>query len=93
MAGTVINLTHKPRPAFDVYIGRAQFSGEEFFEPSPWANPFSSKKFGRQEAIRRYEERLRNTPELLDRLPPSWRGRCLRAGAPLDLATATSFCG
>jgi hypothetical protein len=41
MAAAVINLTHKPRPAFDVYIGRAQFCGKEFFEPSPWANPFN----------------------------------------------------
>jgi len=69
MAAKLINLTHKPRPAFDVYIGRAQFCGKEFFEPSPWANPFSSKKFGWQQAIRRYEERLLNTPELLERLP------------------------
>jgi hypothetical protein len=69
MAATVINLTHEPRPAFDVYIGRAQFCGQEYFEPSPWANPFSWRKLGRQEAIRRYEERLLNTPELLERLP------------------------
>jgi hypothetical protein len=69
MAATLINLTHKPRPAFDVYIGRAQFCGTEYFEPSPWANPFSWRKLGRQEALRRYEERLLNTPELLERLP------------------------
>jgi hypothetical protein len=68
MAATLINLTHEPRPAFDVYIGRAQFCGTEYFEPSPWANPFSWRKLGRQEAIRRYEERLLNTPELLERL-------------------------
>jgi hypothetical protein len=30
MAATVINLAHKPRPAFVVYIGRAQFCGEGF---------------------------------------------------------------
>jgi Domain of unknown function (DUF4326) len=69
MAATVINLTHKPRPVFDVYIGRAHLCGTEFFEPSPWTNPFSWRKLGRQEALRRYEERLLNTPELLARLP------------------------
>ena len=62
MAATVINLTHKPRPDFDVYIGGAQFCGKEFFGPSPGANPFGWRRLGREKALRRYEERLLNTP-------------------------------
>ena len=69
MADRVINLTDKPRPAFDVYIGRRQRCGKEVFEASPWANPFSVKKWGREGAIKRYEEKLRGKPELLARLP------------------------
>jgi len=69
LASRVINLTEKPRPAFDVYIGRRQWCGKEVFEASPWANPFSVKKWGRERAIKRYEEKLRCKPELLARLP------------------------
>ena len=69
LASRVINLTDKPRPAFDVYIGRRQWCGKEVFEMSPWANPFSVKRYGREEAIKRYEHKLRSKPELLVRLP------------------------
>jgi hypothetical protein len=69
LAGRVINLTDKPRPAFDVYIGRRQWCGKEVFETSPWANSFSVKQWGREGAIKRYEEKLRGKPELLVRLP------------------------
>ena len=69
MDGRVINVTDKPRPAFDVYIGRRQWCGKELFEASPWASPFSVKKWGREEAIKRYEEKLRGKPGLLARLP------------------------
>jgi hypothetical protein len=69
LASRVINLTDKPRPAFDVYIGRRQWCGKEVFEASPWANPFSVKKWGREGAIKRYEEKLRGKPDLLARLP------------------------
>jgi hypothetical protein len=69
LPGRVINLTDKARPAFDVYIGRRQWCGEEVFEASPRANPFSVKKWGREGAIKRYEEKLRGKPGLLARLP------------------------
>jgi hypothetical protein len=69
LTSRVINLTDKPRPAFDVYIGRRQWCGKEVFEASPWANPFSVKRYGRTEAIKRYEQKLRSKPELLARLP------------------------
>jgi hypothetical protein len=65
----VINLTDKPRPDTFIYIGRRQWCGKERFEASVWANYFSVKRDGREEALRRYEEKLRNTPELLARLP------------------------
>ena len=69
LAGRVINLTDKPRSAFDVYIGRRQWCAKEVFEASPWANPFSVTKWGREGAIKRYEEKLLSRPELLARLP------------------------
>ena len=69
MTGKVINLKDKPRPEYDVYIGRRQWVGKELFEASPWSNHFSVKCHGRDEALRRYEEGLRGNPELLARLP------------------------
>jgi hypothetical protein len=69
LTSKVINLTDRPQPAFDVYIGRRQWYGKEVFETSPWANPFSVKQWGREEAIKRYEEKLRGKPKLLARLP------------------------
>jgi hypothetical protein len=67
----VISLKHKPRPApaTYIYIARRQWCGRELFEASPWANYFSVKRYGREEAIRRYEEKLLNTPELMAQLP------------------------
>jgi hypothetical protein len=76
MTGRVINLTHKPRSADYVYIGRRQWCGKELFPASPWANYYSVKKYGREEAIRRYEEKIRSRPDLLARLP-ELRGKTL----------------
>ena len=67
--GKVINLKDKPRPDYDVYIGRRQWCGKELFEASPWANYFSVKRYGRAGAIARYEQKIRNRPDLLARLP------------------------
>jgi hypothetical protein len=71
MVGRVINLRDKPRPAPEdyVYIGRSQWCGKEYFEASPWANYFKVKKCGREGAIKRYEEKVLGTPELMARLP------------------------
>ncbi len=69
MSGRVINLTHKPRPDDYVYIGRRQWCGKEVFDASLWANYYSVKKYGREEALRRYEEKIRSRPDLLARLP------------------------
>jgi Domain of unknown function (DUF4326) len=65
----VINFKDRPRPDEYVYIGRRQWAGKELFEASPWANQYSVKKYGREEALRRYEERLRGRPDLMGRLP------------------------
>ena len=67
-ATRVINLKDKPRPNTYVYIGRRQWCGKELFEASPWANYFSVKRYGRDEAIRRYEQKIRGKPELMSRL-------------------------
>jgi hypothetical protein len=67
--GEVVNLTDKPRPHYDVYIGRRQWCGKELFEASPWANYYSVKRYGRDEAIARYEQKVRSSPELTARLP------------------------
>jgi hypothetical protein len=71
VSGQIINLNDKPRPPREsyVYIGRRQWCGKELFESSPWANYFSVKRYGRAEALRRYEQKLRKklraNPELL----------------------------
>jgi hypothetical protein len=67
--GKVINLKDKPRPDYDVYIGRRQWYGKELFEASPWANYYSWKRYGRAGAIARYEQKVRNSPELMARIP------------------------
>ena len=51
-----------------VYVGRNM----TFYVPgtvgSKWRNPFSVKKYGRDECLRRYEEYIRSTPALYDAL-------------------------
>jgi hypothetical protein len=59
MAGKVINLNHKPRPAPETYeyVGKRQWAGNELFKASFWGNYYSCKRYGRDEAIRLWEER------------------------------------
>jgi Domain of unknown function (DUF4326) len=59
LAGRVINLNDKPRPAPETYeyVGRRQWCGKELFEASFWANYYSVKRYGRGEATRLWEER------------------------------------
>ena len=61
-ATKVINLKDKPRPETYIYIGRRQWCGKELFEASPRANYFSVKRYGREEAVRRYEDKVRSSP-------------------------------
>lgn len=52
----MIKIVHCKREKFDVYIGR----------PSKWGNPFVIGQDGdREEVIKKYEEWIRNKPELL----------------------------
>jgi hypothetical protein len=51
--------------------------------PSRWGNPFRVEAFGREEALRRYEEHLRASPELMAALP-TLRGRRLACYCPLS---------
>jgi hypothetical protein len=69
MAG-VINLKDRPRPDSSayVYIGRGQRAGKEYFPRSKWANLYTVKRYGRAEALARYEQKIRNGP-LWDELP------------------------
>ena len=50
-----------------IYIGRFNLYIPGATE-SKWKNPFSVKKFGREGCIAKFEEDLRNTPELCDSL-------------------------
>lgn len=52
----------------DVYIGRACYQGGWNLPSSPFANPFSTSKYGRDEAIKMYEKYIRNNPNLLKQL-------------------------
>lgn len=52
-----------------VYIGRgmgAWVRGAE--QGSPWANPFSAKKYGREECIKQYRKYILESPQLLRQL-------------------------
>lgn len=67
MGEEICRVVHCKKEKYDIYIGR----------PSKWGNPFSHKAgtkaefqvATREEAVKRYEEYLLNSPELLDALP------------------------
>ena len=50
-----------------VYIGRRNIYVNGTFD-SKWKNPFSVKKYGRDECIRKYEQYIMNNPKLLNDL-------------------------
>ena len=52
----------------DCYIGRRCTMGGWNLPQSKWANPYTVKEYGREEALRKYEEYVRNTPELWNKL-------------------------
>jgi hypothetical protein len=66
----VINHKDRPRPEPSdyVYIGRGLLAGKERFPRSKWANPYTVKRHGRAEALKRYERMIRGGP-LWDELP------------------------
>ena len=67
------DLYHGRVPGGAVYVGRAAPG----LPASPFANPFSVKKYGRDEAVRRYRERLLDDPELVTRARAELAGKDL----------------
>ncbi len=60
-----------------VYIGRFQHWGAgRHFAASIWKNPFSAKRYGREEALRLFEDHARTDPRLMARVP-ELRGKVL----------------
>ena len=51
-----------------VYIGRSMVHYVKGAVGSKWANPYKGDKQGREKRIQKYEEHLRNTPELIDNI-------------------------
>lgn len=61
----------------DLYIGRQQTQGGWALAGSKWANPFTVQACGSaEEACRRYERYVRETPALMKALP-ELRGKVL----------------
>ncbi|KAJ3439184.1 hypothetical protein M0812_15207 [Anaeramoeba flamelloides] len=52
-----------------VYIGRNMSFYVEGATKSKWANPFTVKKYGRVNCLKKYEEYVRNSEELYNSLP------------------------
>ena len=69
-----------------VYIGRFQFWGAgRHFAASIWQNPFSAKRYGREEALRLFEDYARTNPRLMARVP-ELRGKVLACWCAPPLA-------
>lgn len=64
---------HPRVPDGAVYVGRSA----PYLKRSPFANPFSVKEFGREEAVRLYREYLLTSPGLLDAARAQLVGRDL----------------
>ena len=61
-----MKVVHCRHGKFDVYIGRPM---PDFPDGSPFANPFKIGRDGtRAEVLAKYEQYLRNSPELMDRI-------------------------
>lgn len=54
---------------FDIYVGRQCYRGGWMLNNSVWRNPFTVAKYGREQCLEKYEEYIRSSPELMDRLP------------------------
>lgn len=52
-----------------VYIGRTWTMGGYSLKGSDWRNPYSVKKYGREEAVRLYREKILSDPEFVRRSP------------------------
>lgn len=75
----------------DVYIGRRWTMGGWNLPESKWANPFPVKKYGRDDALRRYLEYLQSRPDLLAALP-ELQGKTLGCFCPVESSGETIVC-
>jgi hypothetical protein len=73
----------------DVYIGRRWTMGGWNLPESKWANPYPVKKYGRDEALRRYVDHLQTRPDLLAALP-ELRGKTLGCFCPINSMEAST---
>lgn len=53
----------------DIYIGRACSMGNWNLKASKWGNPFKLSEYSLDEALKKYEEYVRNNKELIASLP------------------------
>jgi len=60
----------------EVYIGRRMTMGGWDLQQSKWANPFSVREYGREEALRKYREYILSRDDLIADLP-SLKGKVL----------------
>lgn len=67
------DLFHGRVPDNAVYVGR----GAPGLPASPYANPFSVKRYGREESQRRFREYVAASPELVERARRELAGRDL----------------
>lgn len=59
-----------------IYIGREMEFYVKGAKGSKWRNPYSVKKYGRDECLQRYRQNIKNSPELLHSLE-ELRGKTL----------------
>lgn len=53
----------------DIYIGRKVTMGGWNLKESKWSNPFSVKEYGREGAIKKYEDYILSRGDLIHSLP------------------------
>src|SRR5579883_346786 len=67
----------------DVYIGRRQYQGGWQLLDSPFANPFTVKEYGLEEACRKYYAYVKSNPSLYQQVE-SLRGKVLGCWCDID---------
>ena len=70
----------------DIYIGRSWNMGGWKLKGSKWQNPFSVKKYGRENCLIMYENHITNSPELMESLK-ELEGKTLGCFCHLDPLT------
>lgn len=74
------DLYHPVVPPRAVYVGRQGFG----LKRSPWANPFSVREYGRDDALRRYRRWLDQQPALVEQARRELAGRTLACWCRLE---------